>query len=226
VATRWQQRAGTWTKVLFTFRDSLIGPFMTPTKLILHRQGNPGAEGKNGMAWGNDTSSFSIHYYVDDTVCFVGVPENRQAYHTKDSNGQRADLGAIGIETEDESPASASLAPGQTYGLSQDTRITLVLVVCDIFRHRGTLPVFEHADFDNVNRKEDLGNALYLPDFRLDVEDALAGREPWRTVGVFATGAPAPDSWKPVPAVPAPTTVLASRLVPLRDSLTALIEGR
>ena len=205
--TRWQQRAGTYLKTQFAFDAGLIGPYMTPTKIILHRQGNPGVEGQSGIAWMNSSGWGSIHRYIDDTLCAEGVPLNRRAYHANaiQADGQRADVSAIGIETEDESPQSATLAPGQPYGLSQDTRITLLLVVVDILKQYPGLPIYEHADFDPKNRPDDLGDALNLPDFRLDVADVQAGREPWRTVGPFATGSRAPADWQPAPIV-APRT--------------------
>lgn len=221
--TRWRQRAGTWTRVPFQFKPELIGPAMHPNKIILHRQGNPGVEGKSGIEWGNRTGAFSIHRYIDDTVAFEGVPLTNRAFHTKYADGSRADIQAIGIETEDESPQSATLAPGQKYGLSQDTRITLLLVVTkDILPVYPGLLIYEHADFDSVYRAEDLGDALNLLDFRADVADVLAGREPWRTVGPFATGKRAPIEWKPAP----PALVVDQRVAQARDLLTAVMEGR
>ncbi len=129
-------------------------------------------------------------------------------FRTSGTLGSRGDYDCLGIETEDENTYSATLAQGQSYGLSQDTRITLVLKVaewCMTFsidpqgkNYKNAYLIDEHASYDPKNRSTDLGDALHVPDFRLDVADCLAGREPWRTVGVFATGAQAPESWKVV----------------------------
>jgi hypothetical protein len=178
--------------------------FQTPRKVVWHRQGNPGAEGESGIAWGARTGAFTIHHYIDDGICLSAVPENRHAYHVKEHrwapnfglvtngvHGIRGDYDTIGVELEDESPTSTPLAPGQAYGLSQETRITAVLLGADILRRwplLTTADFIEHADLDPITRAEDVGDALYLPDFRKDVDDVLAGRTPWRTVGKFATG--------------------------------------
>lgn len=175
-----------------------------PTKVVWHRQGNPGTEGVNGMQWGATSGSFSIHYYIDDQTALEGIPWDRHAFHVLESRnaskfglpstglyGPRGDYNTIGVEMEDESPTSTALAPGQAYGLSQETRITAVLLGADIIRRHPWLTVndfIEHADLDPWTRAEDIGDGLYMPDFRLDVADVLAGRTPWRTVGQFARG--------------------------------------
>jgi hypothetical protein len=191
----------------FTFKASLIGAAQTPRRVILHRQGNPGAKALNSLNWGNNEGAFSIHSYIGDHVCYDAVPANRQAFHVnaRDPQGVRWDMNAIGIETEDVKDP-AHLAPGQTYALTQETRITLLLRTAEYLRAHGLAPsaVDEHATYDPVNRPEDLGNALNVPDFRADLTDFLAGREPWRTVQRFATGAPAPASWQPPPLPPRP----------------------
>lgn len=178
-----------------------------PTHIILHRQGNPGAKALNALQWGNRTGTFSIHCYIEDEVCYEAVEANVQAFHVKETKWARAwgfptpngrgDYLAYGIETVD-IPGGA---PGQEYSLSQDTRITLLLAVRDVCQQFNIHPdnVFEHADFDPVTRSEDLGDALNLQDFRQDLIDLMEGREPWRTVGEFATGTRAPNDWKPMP---------------------------
>lgn len=181
-----------------------------PNRIILHRQGNPGAKALNALTWGNRTGAFSIHSYIEDGVCYDAVEANVQAFHVKETKWARAwgfptphgrgDYRAYGIETVDVTGG----APDQQYSLSQDTRITLLLVVRDVCQQFNISPenVFEHADFDPVTRSEDLGDALNVTDFRADLVDLMAGREPWRTVGRFATGKMAPDSWKPADPIP------------------------
>lgn len=198
-------------------------PLQGPTKVVWHRQGNPGAEGESGIAWGARTGNFSIHFYIDDKVVLEGVPWDHHAYHVKESRnaakfglpttgfaGPRGDYNTIGVEMEDESPASAELAPGQAYGLSQETRISAVLLGADLLRWFPWLRVddfIEHADLDPWTRPEDIGDGLYMPDFRLDVLDAYNLKTPWRTVGKFARGTqnmgspPAPEP-EPVPSGP------------------------
>lgn len=196
-------------------------------KVVWHRQGNPGAEGENGINWMARTGVASIHAYVDDGKVFEGVPWDRHAFHvlehrkaanfglrTNGDYGVRGDYDTFGVELEDESPSSTELAPGQAYGLSQETRITAVLLGADILRWFPGLTVtdfIEHADLDPFTRPEDVGDALYMPDFRLDVLDAFEGRTPWRTVGKYARGtanpgpapAPAPEP-EPEPVDPTP----------------------
>lgn len=209
----------TYTRVPFDFeRAETIE--QVPMRIVMHRQGNPGAEGENGLAWGKRTGAFTIHGYVDDEVCFDAIPPTRHAFHVLASRlahqsgfkangvyGWRGDYETIGIECEDESPESGDLAPGQAYGLSQATRITALLRVRDYlleFPHLTPDDVYEHADFDKVTRAHDLGDALNMADFRDDLRDLLAGRAPWRTVQRHATGARAPLTWKPAEKVPAP----------------------
>lgn len=190
----------------FVFKPSLIGPAQIPNRITMHRQGNPGAEGTNGITWMNDANAGSIHSYVDDVICWDGVPATRLALHVKASTvaeamgyrvtdaawgyERRGDYDAIGIEMEDESPSSGDLAPGQLYGLSQETRIT-ALLRCAAYMREFSIPsskVDEHATYDPANRPDDIGDGLFIPDFRLDLDDFLAGREPWRTVGRWARG--------------------------------------
>lgn len=117
----------------------------------------------------------------------------------------RGDIRAVGIETVD-IPGGG---PGQSYSLSQETRITLVLVLARQCRELGLDPladhtIEEHAGYGDPSRTEDLGDAIFVPDVRLDVADLMAGRTPWRTVGQFAYGRPAPDTWRPVTPPPPP----------------------
>lgn len=190
----------------FTFKPTLIGPPQVPNRIIMHRQGNLGAEGANGITWLNNADAGSIHSYIDDAICWDGVSPLRTALHVKAaayaaSRGYRTvniawgdvprgDFDSIGIEMEDESPTSGDLAPGQKYGLSQETRIT-ALLRCAAYMKQFNIPsseVDEHATYDPAERSEDIGDGLYIPDFRLDLDDLLAGREPWRTVGRWARG--------------------------------------
>ena len=196
-----------------------------PKKIVVHRQGNPGAEGENGIKWMVRTGAASIHRYIDDEKVFFGIPTDRHAFHVRGYRrteefglpfsgqyGPRGDYDTIGVECEDEDQNSAQLAPGQTYGLSQETRISLVLVLRDLIREYPDLTVMDiirHQELDPWTRPEDTGDALNLADLRADVQDLLDGEAPWRTVQTYATGAAAPQSWKPIPpavALPSLTT--------------------
>lgn len=187
-----------------------------PTKIVIHRQGNPGVEGVNGINWMARTGAASIHYYLDDARCYVGIPENRHAFHVLESReawrfglpqngayGARGDYNTIGIECEDESPTSDALAPGQTYGISQETRITLVYKLPEIIRRRNltVMDIIRHQDLDPWTRPTDPGDSINLADLRKDVQDVLDGKPPWRVVGEFATGEPMPEPANISPSV-------------------------
>jgi len=175
-----------------------------PTKIVVHRQGNPGAEGENGISWMARTGAASIHHYVDDGTVFRGIPEANHAFHVLEGRragmfgldaygpyGRRGDYDTIGIEVEDEDAASTALVRGQTYGFSQESRITLVLLLADIL-HRyprlKTTDIITHSDLDPWTRPQDPGDAINMNDLRLDVQDVRDGNEPWRTVGATASG--------------------------------------
>lgn len=179
-----------------------------PDRVVVHRQGNPGAKAINSLNWGNDTQAYTIHSYAAGKVCYDAIPPSRHAFHVKEYRkvqtrggkwsglyGPRGDYNSVGVECEDVKGGG----PGQTYSLTQDTRITLLLRVRDYLRQFNLTPeaVEMHSDLDPWTRSADLGNALNLGDFRADLDDLLAGREPWRTVGQYATAVPAPLSWKP-----------------------------
>lgn len=206
-----------------------------PDRIIVHRQGNPGAPARNALQWGNRTGAFSIHTYIEDDVAFHCVPLDQQAFHANAGSaakaaewgfairtpggGQRGDIRALGIETVDIKGGG----PGQTYSLSQETRITLVLVLARQCKELGIDPlgphaIEEHAGYGDPTRTEDLGDAIYVPDLRLDVADQMAGREPWRTVQQFAYGRAAPDDWKPAPAPPPPPDDIKKyRIIPVGE---------
>lgn len=208
------------------------GTAQQPDRVIIHRQGNPGARAGNALHW-MATQGLSIHEYVDtDGVCYHAQHWDQHAKHCLEARKaeafgldvrtpwgeKRGDWRAVGVETTD----IAEGAPGQPYSLPQETRITLVYRVADICRI-ANIPVeriYEHADFDPWQRAEDLGEALNVPDFREDVRDRMEGREPWRTVQQFATGAPAPESWKPAPP---PLRAPDPRVVSARDLLNEVI---
>lgn len=201
-----------WRSFKFS-RESGAAP-QVPKRIVVHRQGNPGAKALNALNWGNSTGAFTIHRYIEDDVVYGAIPLEKHAYHVLEPRiaeargyrangayGRRGDYDSIGIETVD-LPGGG---PGQAYSLSQETRISLVLVCATLVKALGltVADIDEHAAYDPWTRKEDLGDALYIPDLRLDVQDHLDGREPWRTVQQFAYGKPAPETWKP--AAPAPT---------------------
>lgn len=188
----------------------------TPTQIVVHRQGNPGVEGEAGIRWMARTGAASIHYYVDDDTVWSGVPEDRHAFHVAESrrvsgrptwglHGLRGDYNTIGVECEDEDRASGDLAPGQRYGLSQETRISLVVLLATLCYRRGLKPdvIIFHSTLDPWTRPEDPGNALNLEDLRADVAYMLADETPWRTVGRWATGARLVDEQPPT-TTPAP----------------------
>lgn len=220
-----------------------------PDRIIVHRQGNPGAHARDALAWGNREGTFTIHTYIEDDLVFHCVPLNRHAFHAASGSAAQAkawgyphltpggsprgDIRAVGIETVDV-PGGG---PGQAYSLSQETRITLVLVLARQCLELGLDPlnghtIEEHAGYDPVTRSEDLGDALHIPDLRLDVADFMAGRTPWRTVQQFAFGRPAPESWNtgdrpppPPPPPPAPTVGRETRIEPMGAGQTTVEWG-
>lgn len=182
--------------------------FQRPTKVVVHRQGNPGVDGVNGIQWMARTGAASIHWYLDDARAYYGIPENRHAFHVLESReawkfglpssgsyGNRGDYNTIGIECEDESPTSDDLAPGQTYGISQETRITLVYLLSDILQRNnlGVMDIIRHQDLDQWTRPTDPGDAINISDLRKDVQDVINGKTPWRVVDKYATGDPKPE---------------------------------
>lgn len=236
---------GTSLRTTYTTKQVVFPPdrvntrIQRATKIVVHRQGNPGVEGENGMEWGRRTGTFSIHYYVDDGMVLTGIPGNRHAFHVKESRkaaeyglpptgeyGPRGDYNTIGVECEDESTSSDDLAPGQTYGLSRETRITLVHLLADIIRDYpwlGTDDIIEHANLDPWTRPEDLGNALNILDLRADVADVIARREPWRTVGRYATGQRNTSGQAPGPTEPGPSVTGGNAyIVAPGDTLAAI----
>lgn len=182
-----------------------------PKRIVIHRQGNPGARAQDAVDWGQRTGAFSVHRYVDtDGTVFYTQEHTQHAHHVKEARiardrglrvdgpyGVRGDYDSFGIETCDVFGGG----PGQAYSLLRETRISLVILCRDALVDFGLRPedITEHADWDPWERPDDLGQALYIPDLREDVRDLLEGREPWRTVQEFAFGGPAPIEWKPAP---------------------------
>ncbi len=223
-----------------------------PLRIIIHRQGNPGAHARDALAWMDRTAAASIHCYIEEDLCIEAVPTGLQAWHVLEArvaqqrgwdvgpySKPRGDFRAIGIETVDQNGG----APGQSISLSQDTRITLVICTAEYCQAFGVSPseIYEHADLDPWTRSDDLGNAINLDDFREDVRDYIAGREPWRTVGQFATGArntgsgpvpaPAPPVEPTPPPQPTPPTLSADEWASaakraIDQAVTAAREGR
>lgn len=192
----------------FTFDQWAPTISQKPKRIILHRQGNPGATALNALNWGNRERRFTIHSYIGGKVCYDAIPADRHAFHVSEyrvaaargfkssgSYGPRGDYESIGLETEDVKGG----APGQAYSLTQETRITLLLRAAEYAEAWDLEPqdVYFHSDFDPWTRTEDLGNALNLGDFRADLFDYMTDKEPWRTVGQHASGVPAPESWRP-----------------------------
>lgn len=189
-------------------------------RIIIHRQGNPGARAVNAIDY-MAGAGLSIHEYIDaDGTVFHCRHWDQLARHVNDQPGERrvrdrvasmgftntrdgvnfrGDWDSIGVESCD------AIINGKLQ-LPQETRISLVLRVRDICRIADIPPskIYEHSDFDPWNRSEDLGDTLNLIDFRADVQDAMDGMVPWRTTGPVATGGQAPLSWKPVDAPPPP----------------------
>lgn len=216
------------------------GVMQVPDRIIVHRQGHPGAHAANAIEW-MAREGLSVHEYIEDDTVYhtqhwdqhaIHCSEFRKAfqmgYEVMTPNGQvRGDWKAIGIETCD----IAGGASGQVYSLSQQTRISLVRRLTDICRITGISSdaIHEHAELDPWQRAEDLGDALNIPDLRADVRDMYDGKQPWRTVQQYATGAPAPDSWRdnaPVVAPPVAVDPRAALQDALRDAEDALTRMR
>ncbi len=199
----------------FQFQN-LVGPDVgEPTRGVLHTDGNDGPHSASGaLAWGNRTKAFSIHYYVEGTLVYECLPERRLAYHVREYrkaealgypttapgvSKPRGDIGAIGIEHV--------MQPDGSW--DQETRISSVLLGAEIRRRYPNLVWMEHAELDPWTRGNDVGEALYVPDWLKDVDDVIAGRTPYRTVGERASGRPytgavptEPITVPPVPADP------------------------
>ena len=171
-------------------------------RICLHRNANPGATALNTLHWGNRTRAFNIHAMVEDGVVYDAIAPGELAYHVREwrlaaemgfvvdvpgLSRKRGDYGCIGIETSD----IVGGGPGQEYSLSQETRISLLLYCRDLVQTHDELiadSILEHANYDPWTRANDLGDALYIPDFRADLAELPAGMEPWRTVQEFAYG--------------------------------------
>lgn len=205
-----------WKTFKFS-RESQAAP-QQAKRIVVHRQGNPGAKALGALQWGERENAFTIHRYIEDDVVYGAIPLEKHAFHVLEpriaeqrgyrvtgAHGRRGDYDSIGIETVDVKGGG----PGQAYSLSQETRISLVLVCATLVKALGLTveDIDEHAAYDPWTRSEDLGDALYIPDLRLDVQNFLDGREPWRTVGKFAYGRPAVgDPPKTVETPSAPST--------------------
>jgi hypothetical protein len=233
----------------FEFKNFPVINIGIPRAICLHTDGNPAPHtALDALKWGDRTGSFSIHYYIDaDGTVFDGVPDEQLAFHVKeyrmaaskawptthpDVEGKRGDIGVIGIENVMNASAH----------WSQETRISLLLLVSDLVREWPHLAdaIVEHADLDRWQRADDVGDALHLGDFRADLADLLSGESaPWRTVGEVATGTRKPEEERPplaiVPAASAswPTALsalearvneLEATAITLSASLTRLRE--
>ena len=70
---------------------------MTPEFIVVHNTAND-ASAKNEVAYMiNNNNEVSFHYAIDDKEIVQGIPENRNAWHAGDGNGQGNRKG-IGIE--------------------------------------------------------------------------------------------------------------------------------
>lgn len=167
-------------------------------RLCLHTDGNPRAHTAAGaLAWGNRERAFSIHMYADGEKGYWAIPLNWQAFHVRRSDiaaarghtvtwpglsQRRGDIIMLGFE-------HVMRADGTW---SQDTRITSVLMGAELFKAQPAIAsvVSEHALWDPTDRAFDVGDALWLPDWVLDVKDLAAGRVAFRTVGEVALPQP------------------------------------
>ena len=216
----------------FRFKNFPVIDTGTPRAICLHTDGNPAPHtALDALNWGDRTGSFSIHYYIDaDGTGFDGGPDEHLAFHVKEYRrahskgwpvthpgveGNRGDIGVIGIENLMDS----------TGRWSQDTRISLLLLVSDLIAKWPHLAdaIFEHADLDPWQRADDVGDALHLGDFRDDLEDLHAGFDPWRTVGEVATGTRMPESARPkLTIVPASAAAAPPQLAALAKRVDEL----
>ena len=200
----------------------------------LHRNGNPGATAINSLNYGERSRTFNCHAWVEDGTVYLAIPANELSYTIREWRlakkfgyevvvpgfpRKRGDYGLYGIETTD----VVGGAPGQKYSLSQETRITLLLLARDVCNEQGITAADwkEHANYDPWTRANDLGDALYIPDFRADLAELLAGMEPWRTVQEFSYGRPAPAEWAPPPATIPGELVVEGHI----DNALARLEG-
>lgn len=204
------------------FAFSRVGPTHTPLRLVLHTDGNPNPHtGLSSLKWGESSGAFTIHWYIDDAIAYRAIPEDRHAFHVLEpriaeekgytvwyGNQKRGDIGAIGIEHKMEPDGS----------WSQETRITSVLLGADILRRHPNIAVSEHAEWDPWTRANDVGDALYIPDWLADVNDVIAGKTPYRTVGPTANGSAYTGP------VPIEETTMTDQQI--RDLIDAAIKGQ
>lgn len=225
----------TFTTTRFEFTNIRSRITQSINRICLHRNGNPGATALNTLNWGNREQAFNIHAMIEDEVVFTAIAPGELAYHIREwrlaaAKGfevdvpgfprKRGDYGCIGIETSDIKGGGL----GQEYSLSQETRISLLLYCRDIVQSHDDITaddILEHANYDPWTREKDLGDALYIPDFRQDLRELLAGMEPWRTVQEFAYGRPAPPEWEPLPPT-VPNELVVEGLI---DNALARLDG-
>lgn len=180
----------TYTIVDVGFPNLPGWPTGPPTRGILHTDGNPNAHTALGaMGWGDRVRAFSIPWYIEGKIAYRGVPEDWHASHVREPrvaaqkgwpttwpglSKPRGDIRALGFEHV--------MEPDGTW--DQETRLTSVLLGADVSDRWPRLHWDEHAAYDPWTRPNDVGRALWVPDWRADVADVLAGREPYRVVGV------------------------------------------
>ena len=210
-----------------------------PDRGILHTDGNPNPHtALNALEWGDRTGAFSITYYVEGKRVYSCVSEDYLAFHTKEARvaardgypteapgvaGPRGDIKAIGFEHV--------MQPDGSW--DQETRITSVLLGAEIQARRPQIKWSEHATWDPWQRPNDVGPAVYIPDWILDVLDVVAGHTPYRTVGLTASGEPyggaPPPEPHPPPDLGLRLATVEEEVVRLQSQLTLqrqLIEGR
>jgi hypothetical protein len=196
----------------FDFGGSLPAPDTgAPERICVHRNGNLGAGMHNTLKYGRRAKTFTIHRGIDDNDVWRCLEVTQHAYHIRESRmaaakgfavlhpavstRKRGDIHVIGIECADVEGGG----PGQEYSLSQKTRNSLVYELADLINLTPSgvtvEKIGEHAHYDPWTRAHDVGDALWIPDLRLDVTDVLEGREPWRTTQIHAFGRPADPDW-------------------------------
>jgi N-acetylmuramoyl-L-alanine amidase CwlA len=125
-------------------RGNRPGVIITPTFVVIHRTGNPGATAEQNARYfdteTNDKTFASTHYVVDADHIIRCIPENEMAYHCVGQN-----KAALGVEICE--PLDAATREN-----------ALDLLVDILLRHDwswGSEYVKPHAYFDPKNRPHD-----------------------------------------------------------------------
>lgn len=198
----------TYDRRTFTFTNLPGFPWRRrANRWVIHTDGNPKPHTAAGaLAWGDRTRAFNIHLYIEDELAYWCVPLDWQAFHVRrdDVAAARGFVTTLPGLTQKRGDIYANGSEHLMRGdgtWSQDTRITSILAHAEAFKaNPGIGTVQEHAELDPRDRAFDVGDAVWVPDWILDVQDVVAGRTPFRTVSEPYEARPVPKAARPAPA--------------------------